>query len=101
MIVADVSVANIRDRASDGNRVTSSSAALAVWPLSQDVDLEYMAKIAKGFSGADLTEICQRACKMAIRECIEAEMKRERDRTEDPDFDMVCGPSSPSRWAWL
>ena len=26
----------------------------------QDVDLTYIAKITKGFSGADLTEICQR-----------------------------------------
>ena len=28
--------------------------------VSQDVDLTYIAKITKGFSGADLTEICQR-----------------------------------------
>ena len=26
----------------------------------QDVDLAYIARITKGFSGADLTEICQR-----------------------------------------
>ena len=28
--------------------------------LSQDVDLGYIARVTKGFSGADLTEICQR-----------------------------------------
>ena len=39
-----------------------------------------MAKMTKGFSGADLTEICQRACKLAIRENIEADIKRERER---------------------
>ncbi len=49
-------------------------------PLAKDVDLIYLAKVAKGFSGADLTEICQRACKLAIRENIEADIKRERER---------------------
>lgn len=28
--------------------------------LCQDVDLAYIARVTKGFSGADLTEICQR-----------------------------------------
>ena len=28
--------------------------------LQQDVDLDYVAKVTHGFSGADLTEICQR-----------------------------------------
>ena len=37
-----------------------------------------MAKVTKGFSGADLTEICQRAVKLAIRENIEQDIKRER-----------------------
>lgn len=41
-----------------------------------------------GFSGADLTEICQRACKMAIRESIEAEIKKERERAANPSADM-------------
>ena len=34
---------------------------------SPSVDLPYLAKMTRGFSGADLTEICQRACKLAIR----------------------------------
>ena len=36
-------------------------------PVAKDVDLDYLAKVTKGFSGADLTEICQRAVKLAIR----------------------------------
>ncbi|GMP98831.1 hypothetical protein CsSME_00046562 [Camellia sinensis var. sinensis] len=40
-------------------------------PISKDVDLRALAKYTKGFSGADITEICQRACKYAIRENIE------------------------------
>ena len=39
-------------------------------PVSKDVDLRAMAKRTQGFSGADITEICQRACKYAIRENI-------------------------------
>ena len=28
--------------------------------MLQDVDMNYIAKVTNGFSGADLTEICQR-----------------------------------------
>uniref|UniRef100_A0A665WAZ2 vesicle-fusing ATPase n=1 Tax=Echeneis naucrates TaxID=173247 RepID=A0A665WAZ2_ECHNA len=64
-------------------------------PVARDVDLDYLSGITEGFSGADLTEICQRACKMAIREAIEAEIKAERQRQRRPgipmdeDFDPV------------
>ncbi|KAF3850893.1 hypothetical protein F7725_012665 [Dissostichus mawsoni] len=34
--------------------------------------------------GPDLTEICQRACKLAIRESIENEIRRERERQTNP-----------------
>lgn len=40
-------------------------------PVSPAVDLEFLAKHTEGFTGADLTEICQRAAKFAIRENIE------------------------------
>ena len=36
-----------------------------------DVDINALAKYTQVFSGADITEICQRACKYAIRENIE------------------------------
>jgi len=55
----------------------------------QDIDLTYLAKMTHGFSGADLTEICQRACKMAIRESIEHEIRKERERTANPSADVV------------
>ena len=44
-----------------------------------------MAKTAAGFSGADLMEICQRACKLAIRESIAAETARDREREAKGD----------------
>ena len=55
----------------------------------QDVDLEYLAKVTHGFNGANLTEICQRACKLAIRLAIEAEICFECKLAENPDSDMV------------
>jgi len=49
------------------------------------VELTYIAKVTNGFSGADLTEVCQRSCKLAIREAIEAEIKREKERQQNPE----------------
>lgn len=40
-------------------------------PLEDDVHLDEYADRTEGFSGADITEICQRACKLAIRQNIE------------------------------
>lgn len=44
-----------------------------------------IARTLKGFSGADLAEICQRAVKLAIRASIEAQMEMEKRRAENPD----------------
>jgi len=64
----------------EGSRTSILKANLRKTPLSKRIDLKFLAKITKGFSGADLTEICQRACKLAIRENIEAEIKRTKER---------------------
>merc|ERR1719225_616027 len=64
----------------EGSRMSILKANLRKTPLSKSVDLSYLAKITKGFSGADLTEICQRACKLAIRENIETEIRKEKER---------------------
>ena len=62
------------------SRVNILKAALRKSPISKDVDINFLAKMTHGFSGADLTEICQRACKLAIRENIEKDIQRERER---------------------
>merc|ERR1711981_1263831 len=64
----------------DGSRTSILKANLRKTPVSKRVDIKFLAKITKGFSGADLTEICQRACKLAIRENIEAEIKKTKER---------------------
>ncbi|GFP90784.1 cell division cycle protein 48 homolog [Phtheirospermum japonicum] len=54
-------------------------------PVSKDVDLRALAKYTQGFSGADITEICQRASKYAVREDIEKDIERERRRGQNPE----------------
>lgn len=70
----------------EASRVQILKASLRKSPLAKDVDLAYLAKVTQGFSGADLTEICQRAVKTAIRESIEIEIKRERERAANPEL---------------
>ncbi len=36
-------------------------------PIAPDVDQDLLVKYTNGFSGADITEICQRACKCGAR----------------------------------
>merc|ERR1712227_618126 len=64
----------------EGSRKSILKSNLRKTPIAKTVDLDYIAKVTKGFSGADLTEICQRAVKLAIRENIEQDIKRERAR---------------------
>ena len=64
----------------DGSRMAILKANLRKSPVAPDVDVPYLAKMTRGFSGADLTEICQRACKLAIRESIEADIRKEKEK---------------------
>ena len=40
--------------------------------------MEFLAQQCEGFSGSDMTELCQRATKAAIREAIAAEEERKK-----------------------
>jgi transitional endoplasmic reticulum ATPase len=64
------------------SRLSILKATLRNSPISPDVDLSFLAKNTHGFSGADLTEICQRAAKLAIRESIEADIRAAREKKE-------------------
>ena len=67
------------------SRLSILRATLRKSPVSKDVDLAYLAAQTDKFTGADLTEICQSACKLAIREEIERDLERERIRVEAGD----------------
>jgi len=72
------------------SRVEVFRAVLRKSPVSKDVDLEFLATKTEGFSGADITEICQRATQLAIRESIEKEAELvERGEMEVENFDPV------------
>lgn len=64
----------------EASRISILRAALRKSPISPDVNLAYLAKSTHGFSGADLTEICQRAAKLAIRESIDADIRKTREK---------------------
>nr|CCC93719.1 putative Transitional endoplasmic reticulum ATPase [Trypanosoma congolense IL3000] len=59
------------------SRVAILKASFRKSPLAKDVDLNQLAAATHGFSGADLSGICQRACKLAIRESIAKEIQLE------------------------
>jgi transitional endoplasmic reticulum ATPase len=62
-----------------GSRKAVFKAVLRKSPIAADVDMDHLAATLEGFSGADCTEICQRACKLAIREAIEREIQTSAD----------------------
>ncbi|GLI70242.1 hypothetical protein VaNZ11_015088, partial [Volvox africanus] len=71
------------------SRLQIFKACLRKSPIAPDVDFDTLVKFTHGFSGADITEICQRACKSAIREDIEKNIELERRRAENPDAMQV------------
>lgn len=58
------------------SRIAIFKAALRKAPLDPSVNIEVLARSTHGFSGADITEICTTASKLAIREAILAEEER-------------------------
>ncbi len=57
------------------SRIAIFKTVLKKSPVAEDIDMSLLAHVTDGFSGADLTEICQRAGKLAIRESIENSKK--------------------------
>lgn len=73
-----------------GSRLSIFKANLRKSPVSPEVDLTLLAKATEGFSGADITEICQRAAKNAIRESVDFDIARAK-RIQDGDEEDVPG----------
>ena len=59
-------------------RVGIIKAVLRKSPVAPNVNMDFLAQQCEGFSGADMTELCQRATKAAIREAISAEEERKK-----------------------
>mmetsp|Transcript_16740 Transcript_16740/g.28385 ORF Transcript_16740/g.28385 Transcript_16740/m.28385 type:complete len:885 (+) Transcript_16740:91-2745(+) len=60
------------------SRLSVFKANLRKSPVDPDVNMEQLARATEGFSGADITEICQRAAKNAIRESVNHSIERAR-----------------------
>lgn len=76
------------------SRLGVLKANLRKTPIAKDVDLDFVGKLTEGFSGADLTELCQRACKAAIRDAIEADARRKAAEALNPgqEIKMASDP---------
>jgi transitional endoplasmic reticulum ATPase len=60
------------------SRISIFKANLRKSPVADDITFEQLAEVTEGFSGADITEICQRAAKNAIRDAITADIERQK-----------------------
>jgi transitional endoplasmic reticulum ATPase len=60
------------------SRISIFKANLRKSPIGDDIDMIRLADVTDGFSGADITEICQRAAKNAIRDSIAADIERQK-----------------------
>lgn len=70
------------------SRMAIMNAVLRKSPVDPAVNRQYIATQTNGFSGADITEICNRAAKVAVREAIIREVEIRNKETEDhPDYD--------------
>eukprot|EP00531_Pseudo-nitzschia_arenysensis_P000871 CAMPEP_0116136236 /NCGR_PEP_ID=MMETSP0329-20121206/11615_1 /TAXON_ID=697910 /ORGANISM="Pseudo-nitzschia arenysensis, Strain B593" /LENGTH=918 /DNA_ID=CAMNT_0003631087 /DNA_START=120 /DNA_END=2876 /DNA_ORIENTATION=+ len=78
------------------SRLAIFQASLRKAPLDPAVDMEVLARSTHGFSGADISEICTTASKLAIREAILAaeEKKKEAENDEDEEEEESSSGSS-------
>ena len=74
------------------SRLSILKANLRKSPIAADVDLNFVATLTNGFSGADLTEICQRAAKAAIRDSIQAEGRIKAMKELNPEYEVKQDP---------
>jgi transitional endoplasmic reticulum ATPase len=69
-----------------GARVSVFKAVLRKTPIAKNISFDFLSTLTDGFSGADITELCQRATKAAIRESIEADEQRKKLAGGDEDM---------------
>merc|ERR1712174_125789 len=70
------------------SRMQIFKAVLRKSPIAKDISFDFTADLTQDFTGADITELCHRAAKAAIRESISAEEDRRRLAGDDADANM-------------
>jgi len=80
-----------------GARKNIFKAVLRKSPIAPNVSFDFMSDLTQDFTGADITELCQRAAKAAIRDAIAAEEDRRRlaAGNEGADADMEAEDPVP------
>uniref|UniRef100_A0A7S4EEC5 Cell division cycle protein 48 n=1 Tax=Pseudo-nitzschia australis TaxID=44445 RepID=A0A7S4EEC5_9STRA len=66
-------------------------------PLDPEVNMEVLARSTHGFSGADISEICTTASKLAIREAILAAEERKQNAEDDDEEEDSSSSSSKEK----
>jgi transitional endoplasmic reticulum ATPase len=77
------------------SRLGILKANLRKTPTCKDVDLDFLAGLTEGFSGADLNELCQRAAKAGVREAIEAEARKKAAQALNPGQEIKMADPVP------
>jgi len=76
-----------------GSRRNIFKACLKKSPVAPNVMFDFLSEMTDRFSGADIVELCQKACKIAIRDSISAEETYRRahkqEGVKDEDIDMT------------
>ena len=75
------------------SRLAIFQAQLRKAPVDPDIDIEVLARSTHGFSGADISEICTSASKLAIREAILAAEERNK-KIEAGELDEDAGDAT-------
>jgi transitional endoplasmic reticulum ATPase len=70
------------------SRISIIKAILRKSPVDPKVPFDFLAELTEGFSGADLKEFCNQACKSAIKESIEAEIQHKEFLKQKPNGDI-------------
>lgn len=79
------------------SRMAIFQASLRKAPLDPAVDIEVLARSTQGFSGADISEICTSASKLAIREAILSAEERKNESESDEVDENEHDDSSSKR----
>ena len=77
------------------SRTQVFKAVLRKTPIAPNINFDFLSDLTEGFTGADITELCQRATKSAIREAIEADEQKKALMRENPDGDQQMEGEDP------
>ena len=66
-------------------------------PISKDLDFKKVSELTKGYSGADIKEVCEEAARVPLEEAIEGRPQREINM-EDILYSIENRPSSVTSW---